>query len=507
MGSAGESFYFGLLGTNAIDGRETIRFFDPSQEQFLEYEVSRLIHTLATTDRQKIGVLTSLPLEGTPPNPMTQGRGDPPWQIVTELRALFDVQMLDPTATEIPPDVNVLLLVHPQNLSDELVYSIDQFVLGGGNVAVFIDPHCESQLPPPMARQDPMAAFQMDRTSSLPRLLDAWGVTFDTSKIAGDFANAQRVAVPVQGRREAVSYIGWIGLGNEFMNQDDAVTGRLASVILATSGILEPEDDATTTMEPLLRTSSESQRVDSMRFRFGPDPRGLLTDFLSGDEELVLAARVSGTASSAFPDGAPGGVGGEHLASGEINVLLTADADMLADRFWVQQVTLGQLSLGARKLADNGNYLVNALDNLSGSSDLISVRARGEYARPFELVEDIQRRSEQEYRAEEQRLQDELAETERKLTELQAARPDQGELILTPEQQAELERFNQQRVETRKQLRAVRLNLRKDIEQLGARLKIINIGGAPLLVALAAIALGIYRTIRRRVDRRAVAQT
>jgi ABC-type uncharacterized transport system involved in gliding motility auxiliary subunit len=519
--ASGQNFYFGLVGTNAVDDREIVRFFDPSQEQFLEYRVSRLIYTLSSPDRPTVGVLSGLPLEGTPPSPMG-GQGDPPWQIMTELRNLFEVEMIEAEATALPTGIDVLLLIHPKGLNDVLLYAIDQFVLGGGHAVVFVDPNCESELPPPMARQDPMAAFQLDRTSNLPTLFATWGIEFDPSMIVGDSTNAQQVFVPVEGRREQVSYVAWLALDDDAVDPDDPVTGRLASLNLATAGELKPREGASTDFLPIVQSSSDSMMIDALRLRFGPNPAALLVDFEPSGERRALAARISGSVSTAFPEGRPGqaepaepgaddaGAGSSHLSSsdGPVNLIVVADVDMLADRFWVQEETLfGQIRLGMRKISDNGDLLVNALDNLAGSTDLISVRARGQYARPFELVEEIQRRSEREYRAEEQRLQQTLEETEQRLNELQQARPDQGQLILTPEQQQELDRFNEQRVETRKQLRAVRLDLRRDIENLGTWLKVVNVAAAPLLVALLAICLGAYRSVRRRSDRRAVAHT
>ena len=200
---------------------------------------------------------------------------------------------------------------------------------------------------------------------------------------------------------------------------------------------------------------------------------------------------------------------GDHLARSvvPINVIVVSDVDMLVDRFWIQEQRLGNLMLGYRKLSDNGDFLINMLDNMTGSSDLISVRARGEYARPFTLVEEIRRQAERQYLAEEQALQDKLRETETRINELQRARPDQGELILTPQQQAEIDDFRRQRIETRKELRAVQHHLRKDIESLGTKLKVLNIGAVPAAVTVLAVVLGLFRVMRRKIDRRVVAQT
>ncbi|MDY7108948.1 MAG: Gldg family protein [Planctomycetota bacterium] len=521
----GDSFYFGLVGANAVGDQEVIPFLDPGDEAFLEYEVSRLIYTLAHPERKVVGVLSRLPVDGSPPNQMTRQPGEQPWQIMREMRELFEVRVIEPGAETLPDDLDVLLVIHPKNLSDATRYAIDQYVLAGGNAVIFVDPHCEADIPP-MARQNPMAAMNAPKDSNLPGLFEAWGVTLRPDVVAGDMANAQRVVVQAAQQREPVSYVAWLSLGEQTIDPDDPVTGRLTQLNLATAGILQPEEDAPTTCTPLLTTSDESMAIETSRISFFPDPKSLLTDFQATGEEYILAARVSGEVPSAFPDGPPSTedetdadedapddqapVGNEyHLArsAGPINVVIVADVDMLTDRFWIQEQRFGNLMLGYRKLSDNGDFLVNALDNMTGSGDLISVRARGRYTRPFTLVEEIQREAEQEYLAEEQALQEKLRETEARLNELQRARPDQGELILTPEQKAEIENFRAQRIETRKQLRAVRHNLRRDIERLGTTLKVINIGAVPAAITILAVVLGLLRVARRKIDRRAVAQT
>jgi ABC-type uncharacterized transport system involved in gliding motility auxiliary subunit len=521
----GETFYFGLVGANAVGDQEVIPFLDPGDEAFLEYEVSRLIYTLAHPKRKVVGVLSRLPIDGAPPNQMLQQPGEEPWQIMREMRELFEVRMIEPDAETLPADLDVLLVVHPKNLADATRYAIDQYVLAGGTAVIFVDPHCEADIPP-MARQNPMAAMNAPRDSNLPDLFTAWGVTLRPGVVAGDLANAQRVVVQAAQQQEPVSYVAWLSLGEDAIDKDDAVTGLLTQLNLATAGILQTEADAPTTVTPLLTTSPESMAIPTSKISFFPDPKSLLTDFQPTGEKYVLAARVNGKVQTAFPDGPPpladesemdeeaqgdeaSRPGETHLthSDGPINVIIVADVDMLADRFWIQEQRFGNLLLGYRKLSDNGDFLINALDNMTGSSDLISIRARGKYTRPFTLVEEIQRKAEREYLAEEQALQEKLRETETRLNELQRARPNQGELLLTPEQKAEIENFRAQRIETRKQLRAVQHNLRRDIERLGTTLKVINIGAVPAAITVLAVVLGVVRVARRKADRRAVAQT
>jgi len=496
------TIYLGLVGTNSTDGREIIRFFDPSpsEQRFLEYNVTKLIYTLANPEKPVLGVLSALALDGAPPNQFTGQPGQRPWRILAELRQLYDVRVLDPSAPEIEDDVSLLFVVHPKGFSDAVLYAIDQFVLGGGRLVAFVDPQCEADLPP-NAAQDPFAVMNYPRASDLGPLFETWGVELAPQQIAADVPSA--MSVNVGGR--PVPYVAFLMLDEERLSEDDAITGQLSNIIMATAGVLDHAEDAPTRFTPLVTTTEESMRLGAEELGPFPQPQELLSDFVPGGRELVLAARVSGEVASAYPGGPPDAEtppDGEapmlpegHLAEsqGEINVVIAADVDMITDRFWVDEMRLGQTVLGYRKLSDNGDFAINAVDNLAGSTDLISIRARGTYARPFTLVQEIQRDAEATYLAEEQRIDEEIRETERRINERGFATGEQGQIVLTAEQEAELESLQAQLAEAKTKKREIRYNLRKDVEQLGTTLKVINIGVVPAIVALVAVGLGAYR--------------
>lgn len=516
-GRAGERLYFGLVGVNSTDQQQTIRFFDPAKENFLEYDVTRLVYLLSNPEKKTVGLMSWLPLQGMDMSPMG-GRGAPPWQVLEQMKELFTVKTVENSAKEIPDDVNVLMVVHPKGMSKETQYAIDQFVMRGGRLLVFVDPLCDQDVPPGM---NPMQAMSMPKSSELNTLLNAWGVEMDAGKIATDRDHALRVGVGSQGRPEAVDYIAWMQLGKDNLDASDPVTGGLNnSMILATAGVLRAGKGATTTFQPLLHTGKNSMEIDASKVSFIPDPKALLADFKPDGVELTVAARITGKAKSAFPDGppAPTPAAGKpidqlaadaakaaHLAESKqpINVVVVADCDMLADRFWVQEQRLfGQVSLGYTKISDNGDFVTGALDNLGGSSDLMSLRARGSFARPFVTVEAIQRDAEQQYQQKAQDLQKKLHEAEQKIAELQQKQPGgESNLLLSPEQEAEVAKFRSQMVETRKELRSVQHDLRKDIERMGTRLKLANMAVMPGLVAVAALGLSAYRVGRRKKDR------
>ncbi len=516
--TGGQRFYFGLVATNSTDKQEVIPFFRPDREEFLEYELTRIVNLLSEAKRPTIGVMSWLPIQGGEFNPMTRQQPPPAWQVATLAREMFNLRTVPPTAAEIPRDINVLWIVHPKNPSEATLYAIDQFVLRGGRLLVFVDPNCEADIPPGV---NPMQAMGLPKNSDLPRLFEKWGVELVPGSLAADRDAAIRVNAGGQGRSEPVDYVLWLSLGSDNLNRQDAVTGQLRTLNIATAGILRRRDGAGTTFQPLVSTGPNAAIIGADRVSFMPDPRALLADYKSGGSPLVIAARITGKVRSAF-DGPPAPApaaspdqpppappAGPHIAESAepANIIIVADCDMLQDRFWIEEQRLGQIVLGLNKFADNGDLAIGALDNLSGSSDLISVRSRGTFQRPFNRVNQLRREAEQRYLATELALQNKLRETQTKIDELQRSRTDAqstaNSVILTPEQQAEIEKFRAEQVQTRKQLRDVQHQLNKDIEGLGRTVKLVNIWMMPALVGLAAVGLGAWRARRRRQDRHA----
>jgi len=512
-GGAG-TLYFGLAGTNSVGDVETLPFFQPDKETLLEYDISRLVWRLAHPERPTVGVLSALPIEGAMPNPMMPMRELPqPWVFMDQVRQLYETRTLQPSLTEVPAEVDVLLVVHPKALPEAALYAIDQYVLKGGKLLAFVDPFCEADVPP-QDPSNPMAAMMAPRSSTLGPLLGAWGVRLDDGQLAGDLENAMQVTYTGRtGRDESVSYVLWLALRRAGLDQAEVVTNGLSSLVFKSAGILEPVEGATTQFVPLVQTSPQSERIPTSQVQFQPDPAGLLTSFFAPDRPVVerrftLAARISGTARSAYPDGRPQAAPAEgeqpapqpeHVAeaSGPISVVLVADCDLLQDRSWAQAINFAGQRL-ISKMADNGDLVINALDFLGGSTDLISLRGRGSTTRPFSVVQDLQRQAEAAYRAEEQRLLDEQTRVEQRLNELLTKQGDSGQLLITPEMEAEIGKLRDQQVETRTKLRAVRRDLNRDVESLGARLKVINVAVIPLLVGLSAVGLAAARARRAR---------
>jgi len=484
VGSAGDSLYLGIVGTNMIDGLEVLPFLSPARESFLEYELARMIYLLGRPDKPRVALLSGLPMSGG--IDMQTGQQREPWAIHDQIHEMFDVETLRAGDERLPEDIDVLVLVHPQELSDALLADIERFLAAGGRLLTFVDPHAETATAD--NPNDPMAAMNLDRTSSLDRLFEAWGVEFSGDRFVADAGLALQVTVQ-QGRRP-VRHAAILGITREQMNSDDVITGELTAVNVASAGRLALSDDSPLRLEPLLSSSDQAGLMDGSRLQFMSDPSELLAEIGPTGENYVIAARLNGDVPRALGDEGEG-------STYPLNAIVVADVDLLADRYWVQRQQLFGTTL-LDPFAGNGDFVINAIDNLIGNADLISVRSRATSNRPFTLVDSLRREAERNLRATEQRLESELAETERRLTELQQARGDTNLAILTPEQEAELDRFMEQRLEIRRQLRQVRRELDEDIEAMGTRVKVLNIALMPALVTLFALGMA-WR--RRRLHR------
>ncbi|QXP83486.1 Gldg family protein [Methylococcus sp. ANG] len=477
LGPSGEKVFLGLEGTNSTDGRATIPFFEPGKEPFLEYDLAKLIHDLATPKKPVVGLVSGLPLAGG----FDPQRGDMgvPWTVYEQLSQLFDVKSLDAGSLKtVAPEIEVLVAVHPKRLGEDAQYALDQFVLRGGRLMVFVDPHAENDTGGGDPR-DPMAAMLASKASDLPALFKAWGVEYKADEAVLDRARA--VTVNTAPGAPPSRHPAILRLGKADLNAADVITANLDTIHLASAGHFRLAKDSGTRLTPLLQTSDQAMTVPTDRIRFLSDPSGLLQDYKSGDERLVLAGRLEGKFKTAFPQRNDPGHLAEAKETGEI--LLVADTDILSDRLWVRSSNFfGQKLLNT--FAGNGDLFINAVDNLAGTSDLISIRGRGTSARPFTKVEELKAAADDRFRSKEQELQRELGETERKLAELQRGKSGDDAFVLSPAQRKELDDFLRRKLEIRKELREVRRRLDADIDALGARLKFINIALVPLLLTL-----------------------
>lgn len=473
LGAAGEKIFLGLVASNATDGQAVIPFFDPRKEAFLEYDIVKLIHDLSTVKKPGVALLSDLDMKpGFDPQTMQPKEG---WAVYQQLTQLFDVKPLDSTLKSVPQDVDVLVVVHPKQLSDDAQYAIDQFVLRGGHLLAFVDPNAESDFG---AGGNPMAS----KASDLPALFKAWSVEYDAKQVVLDREHA--LAINVNPAAPPVPHPGILRMGKADMPQDDIIAANLDNLILGSPGAFKLNKDSPYKLLPLLQTGSQAMTVAADRVKFAQDPTSLLNGFKASGERYWLAARLQGKFKTAFPNRSGAG----HLTEAQetSEILLVADTDLLSNRYWVRvQDFFGQKLLNS--FADNGDWLINAVDHLSGSSDLLSIRGRGTSIRPFTLVEQLQLAADERFRSKEQELQQQLSDTERKLASLQAAKSADQQQLLSGEQQRELENFLKRKLEIRKELREVRRQLDADIDNLGSWLKFVNIGLLPILISAASL--------------------
>jgi ABC-type uncharacterized transport system involved in gliding motility auxiliary subunit len=493
LGPTGEKLYLGLAATNSTDGKEAIGFLDPQSEEQLEYDVAKLIHKLSNTKKPTIGWLSSLPMQGD--FDMQTGRQRPGWVVYTQLEQLYTVHPLEPTLTSIGNDIDVLVLVHPKALPPAALYAIDQFALRGGHILAFIDPNAQAD----NAGADPnnpMAAMTADKSSHLEPLLKAWGVEFRSDQVVADLERG--LSVSMREGEAPSQHIAVLGFDNASMAKD-VITSRLDSINMATAGSLKAiaAPSSKLKFEPLIKTSTQAGLIPAQRFTMMSDP-ATLRDGFKPSGELVVAARISGDGVSAFPEGPPEGVaaGPDALkaSSKPMNIVIIADTDVLSDFMWVQQRNFFGQTI-PQPFANNGELAWNAIDYLSGSADLISIRGRAPYSRPFERVEALRRDADARFRSTEQQLEAQLQQTEDQLNKLQSAQPG-NEAILSPQAAEAIDKFQNEKLRIRKELRKTKADLELDIKALGTRLKLVNVLTMPLVVIV--IGLMVYSWRKRR---------
>jgi len=508
--SGSDPLYFGLAGSNILDGLESISFFQPEKEDVLEYDLTKLIYKLSSADRKSVAVMSSLEVNGEEYDPLKgeapSDDGAKPWAFMSELRQLFNVSYLPTDIKRIPSSIDVLMLVHPKEFEDSTLYAIDQYVLRGGKLISFVDPYAESDIPE-KDPDNPMAAKMASRSSNIPELFRTWGLERAAADVVADRKTAIKVDFGARTGNKPIDYVLWQGLPAEQLNREQAITSNLKKIEVATPGYFKVVEGVGTQFTPLFSSSDEAMLVDKRVVQFRNDPRALLTKYVAGTLSYPIAVRVNGAVKSAFPDGVKGDDGSlqkvrGHLSEStqDIDVIAIADVDMLQDRFWVQlQDFYGEQI--AFSTSNNIDFLINSIDEMSETNGLISVRSRSGFSRPFDRVLDLQRHAEKLYQTKERELQKILKETEQSIARMQVERSGSGEEILNSEQQQEIADLRTMKHKTQQQLRDVQNDLRKDIDTLDTQLKFFNIGLVPLLVALLAIITGWLRVRKRTKGR------
>lgn len=493
----GERIYLGL-SVAMLDQKQAIPFFAPDRERLLEYDISRAIARVTTPEKPSVGVMSALPVMGQQPSPMMQRnpRAQQPWAVISELKRDFNVKQIEMTATEIPSDVKLLILIHPKGIQEAAEYAIDQFVLRGGKLVAFVDPLCALDRPPVQTGMMPTPS-----SSTIEPLFKAWGLTFDTTKVVADL---EHVAQLQEGPNPAV-----LALNEMSVNKDDVVTADADNLIMAFSGafIGTPAEGLTETV--LVHSSKRSGVVEPTMAMFGGAQ--VEDQVTQTGNDYPLAIRLSGKFKTAFPQGKPKPSPSPSPAPNEpkppenqpdnslkessraTTVVLVGDADMIQDPLAIREITgLGQRLI--MPINSNLSFAQGVVEQLAGDNNLIAVRSRASRERPFTVVQKMQADAEANYRNKIKELESSLAETQRKVNELQQNKQGNQRFILSPEQQQELANFRKTEADVKTQLKHMRRQLRGEIDSLENRIKWLNIAGMPLAVVVA----GLVFTIMKR---------
>ncbi len=486
---AGDSqqIFFGLAGTNSTDGKSAIPVFSPEREPQLEYDLTRLIAELGKPGKPKVVIFDGIGLAGNPTARM------PPQQVQVQLAQFFETQTMFGDVDKMPDNTRVVLIAHPQNLSDRTLFTIDQWILGGGAAMIFVDPFAETQFGPRPGMPAP------NPSSNMAKFFEAWGIKYNPAEAVGDPAIALRTQRNVGGRQQQVANYPWLGLRKELFSPQDPVMAKLQSVFMTTAGSFDVVDGKGVTLKPLMIASPEAGRIDAADAGNPQgDPRKMIAEFKKAEDTLILAARLGGKLTSAFPDGKPkdSEYDGELIktSSGEINVMLFGDVDMVMDRNWIQQrQILGQRM--SQAFANNGDLILNAAEQLAGGAVLAGLRGRGVSWRPFERIQALESKAESQYLAKEQALMSRLKETEAKMRELSKNEAPKGELFSAESTDA-VNKFRATILATRAELREVQFNLRSEVDKLKNWLTALNVGVVPAIIAIIALMFAMRRSRR-----------
>ena len=496
--NAGEKFYLGL-SISFLDQKAAIPVLAPDRERLLEYDITRGIAQVGETKKPVVGVMSALPVMGRSLDPIRKQQPSEPWVLVQELKKIFDVREVKLDAPKIDDAIKVLLVIHPRNLSEDTEYAIDQFVLRGGKLVAFVDPYAYFDQQPDL--QNPFGGAQAGQ-SMFYNLFKAWGVDVDMGKVIADLTFASGA-----GPRLLPTLLS---LTTQALNMDDVVTSQIGTLLIPFGGAFKNKLADGLKETVLVHTSKNAMPVDLIIATLSGEPstRG----FQPTNEEMPLAVRLTGKFHTAFPEGRPKPYappradkkkGDEKKAeekaepqlkqtAEENTVVLVADVDLLSDGAAVEiQEVFGQRVPVPR----NGNLALalGMVEQLSGDSALINLRSRASFSKPLTVVREMEARAQQQYLGKIKELEDNLNKTQENLQALQRGKSGTASSILTAEQQAELDNFRQRAVETRRDLKELRKNLRVETDALEFWTKVLNIGLVPLLAALAGLAFALAR--------------
>ena len=486
--------FFGLTGHNSTDGFYAIPHFAPEKNNLIEYELTRLIFDLVNTKKRIVAIYGDLPISG------DKTQQVPPWTIMETIKRFFSVQILFGDVQRFSSDIDVLVLTEPGELSKTTLYAIDQFILRGGRVLAFLDPFNETL---DISQNGQPSAPRSQGLDKFAKLLSAWGVEIPRRTVIGDLGGAINVQMTRNDRILATKYPVWFDVKEDGLVSDEVVTSGLSRVSLRSAGYIKHSPQQALKFQPILLASKASGLIDVSKIEYAPNPVEILANLQKTPEQKVLMARLSGAFKTAFPDGMPGPkVNGEnnllHLnnSAEPTAVVIVADADLLADEAWLENKNIGGRILKF-PFANNGNLVVNALEQLVGTSSMIGLRGKGTLKRRFTLLEEMEQKAEIKYRKKENKLLTKIEDGKKLIDQIQRTEVKQG-VVYSQEQQLELERKRNEMIEARKELREIQFSAKENITELKNRIIFYNIWSVPILLLLLIFSLNFVRVISWR---------
>ncbi len=484
----GGGYYLGVA-VNLDPAKAVLPAITPDTDRLLEYNLARAISQVMQTNKPVIGVMSSLPVTGGM-NPMAMQMGgrpqqSEPWVVVSELKRDFDVESVGMDVDSIDEKIKVLLVIHPKDISEKAQYAVDQFVLRGGRLIALLDPNCRADT----RGANNQMGINFGAASTMPKLLKAWGLEMDTTKIVADREFTRQLNFG-RGPQWAPAYM-W--LNKKGINADDALFSQTDNLLMPFVGAFTGKPADGLKMETILKTTTDAQMVDGLT----ADMNGAKTmdDFAPSGVSYNLAVRLTGKFKSAFPDGKPGETNaaaatGLKEGKAENTVFLFADADFIFDQFCVQIDRMFRVAVPF-----NGNLpmMQNVVEQMAGDANLIGSRSRASVRRPFTVVQEMQAAANKRFQAEISGFQKQVEDAQNKISAIQSKKEGNQKFILAPEAATELKKVQEMQVKANKDLRRVRRDLNKDIDSMENRYKWINIGLMPALVTVAGIAFAMSR--------------
>ncbi len=505
--AGGDNMYFGLVGSNTTDDVEKIPFLQIDREAFLENDISRKLFALSTSKPTVVGILSTLPTDGTMRITASgQQEPMPPYVVRNQIGELFETKFLGKQVDIVPDDINVLLIVHPKGLTSRTLFAIDQYLLSGGKAMIFVDPFAEVE-----GMEGQMLGTFIDG-SNLESMFKAWGLEYGINSVVGDRLTARKV-LPEAGNR-TIEYLPWLELRGPSLDNKSPITSGIDAVAVASAGHLKLAPDAPISLYPLLTSSPGSALINVKDVQGFRNPAKLLREFKPGKERYVIAGRITGVVPTAFPSGLPEirkddedqtPPAKTNLWKDEVlkksvqplDLIVIADADILADRFWVIMRDFAGQKVPV-PTANNGDFILNSIEALAGSSDLMDLRGRGSTARPFGVLQKIQQKAAQQFEDKERELRRTLEKTENELKNLRRRNPEGSAVVISERDRRSMDGMQRKILELRSELRNVRRSLNQEYQALEMKLWFLDIALVPILVTFLAIGLAIWRSFRRK---------